>query len=139
MKNKNDIKNLSTYYHYISVMICKYNVKSFLKLVIVCFILKNNKNIFSSQARKNDIIKEFFSNFKFQIVTLYQEFDIIFSSINVLETEKYIQINGDSINLICNIEYINDDFLESMCVENVLIELEKMSLNSFVEEVLRNV
>lgn len=120
----------------------RYKVNSLVKLVFMSFCVKNGKKALFS-GRKRDFVDVFFSSINVKLLSHSNEMKSIFEVINKMKASGWIQVDGDEVKVLKNIDDFNCDnkFLVG-CGEkknNPIKEVNKLDSRAFLEEVLRHV
>ena len=99
----------------------------------------NIVNILITKFNFDSLFKLIFTSFVYDLLVNYKDFGYIFEAIKILQDNQFIEIDGNSIVVKKEPQYINDDFFSKTNIISVLDNIKQMNEESFVEEVLYNV
>ena len=136
---RNRIIKTAQYLNIVNILITKFNFDSLFKLVFTSFVSFNHEGKIPFSNTKNNMLEGFFQQFHYELLVNYKDFGYIFEAIKILQDNQFIEIDGNSIVVKKEPQYINDDFFSKTNIISVLDNIKQMNEESFVEEVLYNV
>lgn len=138
MQNKKIIKQ-AEYLNIINILIEKYNFSSLLKVVITALVLYYQANNIELRKSPYNLLFGFFGALHLILLTNYMDFKFISEAILINEKNNKITINNDEIIKNTRLEFVKNNYMDKDNIQEILIMINNLSIDSFAQEVLANV
>ncbi len=136
----NEIEEMALTNEIVCRLIYEFGISSLVKIIFICFSIKNMQLYFSPSSKKYGLINEVYDAISFGLQNNFYDFKHIFSCIEILERNKYIEIcTGKIKKLKTPIISKENNILNSQIFSKMVLDVTKLSDLSFVKGVIGNV
>lgn len=140
---KSELIKLAEYLNIINILIERYSFSSLFKVEMTALIIYM-QCITGMEVRKvvYNKLNKFFYNLNSILLSNYSDFNYISCALKINEKKGYITIDGDCIKKNVSLKIADVEIKQYMYKENIveiLNEINSMTINSFVQEVISNV
>jgi len=133
-------KKLLTYSEYINIFLYlleRYKMTSLSKLIYTGIFLNHCTKLNCMTRKRNDVISFYFNELKLTNVLSYENISNAIDSMNILVKNNIILINNLDVVLINKkIDFIKEAKLEQASIGILIEEINSLSSESFIREVL---
>lgn len=126
----------------VELLMPPYCINSISKLIFIAFCVRNENNQYKYRNRTKDFVDVFIGNISIKLYSHNNEVKSIINVIDILKSTNNINIDGDNIEFINQINVAHESSFLKFCktkVPNPIIEINKLEPKALIEEVLRYV
>ncbi len=135
-----EIEIRARYYEVVCQLIFEYGISSVVKVIFIALSIINLENFYEGTSKKYGLIEYMLSGVKIGIEHKRIEITYILDILKLLEKGAMIEIKNNIIKVQRNPNYEkNNSLLKSPLIQRALLELEKISDEDLIKELIEYV